>query len=88
MVWGSLPAVYLALWTLLAMPPNELAAPQRRVVRGVTIVSVAVMIPLLQQDMLCNGKSRMLLPSAVCFPTTVCTGTLGAPRLAPCLICD
>ena len=43
------------------------------------------MIPLLQQGMLRNRKRRVLLPSA-CHLAGMCMGTLGAPRLATCLI--
>ena len=77
--------MYLAFWTLMALPPNQLTALQCRVVWEVTIVLVSVMIPLLQQGMLCNCKSRVLLPSAICFPSGMCPGTLGAPSLVSCL---
>ena len=78
--------MYLAFWTLMAMPPNQLVALQRCVVREVPIVLVSVMIPLLQQGMICRCKSRVLLPSAICFPTGMCLGALGAPRLVTRLI--
>ncbi len=80
--------MYLALWTLMAKPPNKLVALQCRVVRVVTILFVSVVIPLLQQGVLCNCKSRMLLPSAVCLPAAICLCTLGAPSLPTCLIED
>ncbi len=70
----SLPAVYLAFWTLLAMPPNQLVALPCRVVRATTIFFVSVVILLLQQGMLCNCKSRVLQPDAVCLPAKVCLG--------------
>ncbi len=78
----SLPAVYSATWTLMAMPPNQLAALQRRVVWKVSILAVSGMIPLLQQGMLCPCKSRLLLPRAMCL------GTIGASSLFPSLTCD
>ena len=39
------------------------------------------MVPLLQQGMLCRCKSKVLLPSAVCFPASICPRTFGAPTL-------
>jgi len=72
----------------MALPPNELVALQRCVVREITICAVSVMIPLLQQGMLYNSKNRLLLFSAVCFPVAICLGTLGAPGLATCLTQD
>jgi len=74
--------VYLALWTLMAMPPNQLVALQHRVVRKVSILAVSVTVPLLQQGMLCPCKSRLLLPRAMCL------GTLGAPSLFKSLTRD
>ena len=44
------------------------------------------MVPLLQQGMLYRRKSRVLLPSAVCFPASDCPGTPGAPSLLTCLM--
>ncbi len=43
---------------------------------------VPVMIPLLQQGMLCRCKSRVLLPGAICFPAAIGLCTFGAPSLA------
>ena len=74
----------------MALPPNELVALQCCVVRKVTIISISVMIPLLQQGMLCqlSCNSWVLLPSAVCFPASMCLGTLRAPRLVTCFTKD
>ncbi len=63
------------------MPPNQLVALQRCVVGKVFILNVSVMVPLLQQGMLCRCKSRMLLPGAICFPAAVCLCTLWAAAL-------
>ncbi len=48
------------------------------------VFSIPVMVPLLQQGMLCSCKSRVLLPSAICTLASVCLGTNGAPSLALC----
>ena len=77
-VCPSLPAEYLAFWTFTAVPPNQLAALQRCVVRKVSLLAVSVMVPLLQQGMVCRCKSRVLLPGAICFPAAICLCTLGA----------
>ena len=81
--WASLPAVHLVLGTFMALPPNELAALQCCVIRKVSIFSVPVMIPLLQQGMVCPCKCGVLLPCAVCFPAAICLCTLGAAGIAP-----
>ncbi len=57
--------MHLALWTLLAAPPNEFVAAQCCIVRKDSVPAVFTMVPLLQQGMLCLCKSRVLLPSAV-----------------------
>ena len=60
--------MYLALWTLMASPPNKLVALQCRVVRVVTIFFLSVVIPLLQQGVLCNGKGCFCLVLSACLP--------------------
>jgi len=86
MAWASLPAVCFALWAFMALPPSELVTLQCRIVRKIYILSVSVMVPFLQQGMLCPCKSGVLLVCAICWGVAISLCTLGAPSLATRLI--